>query len=85
VELLGYAKAPPGGAGRGIGGVASVVVLAGARPDQGIAFAALVVEQVGVDRRGEGGIVELEREVITALLGALRPRRSDLDLMQCTA
>src|SRR6185437_15216964 len=57
---------------------ASVVVLARARPDEGVAFAVLVVEQVRVDRRVEGGIVELEREVVAALFGALRPGGSDL-------
>jgi hypothetical protein len=44
MKLLGYAKAPPGGAGRGIGGTASVVVLARTGPDQGVAFAVLVIE-----------------------------------------
>src|SRR6185312_1564635 len=78
VELLGNAKAPPGGAGRGVGGTSSVVVLARTRPDEGVAFAVLVVEQVRVDRRVEGGIVELEREVVAALFGALRPGGSDL-------
>ena len=54
------AKAPPGGAGRGIGGTASVGVLARPGPDQSVAFAVLVIEQVRVDRRIERGIVELE-------------------------
>src|SRR5579883_3678597 len=64
VELLGCAKAPPGGAGRGVGGIASVVVLARTGPDEGVAFVVLIVEQVRVDRRVEGGIVELEGEVV---------------------
>ena len=40
----------------------------------------LVAEQVRVNRRREGGIVELEREVVAALLGALRPGGADLDV-----
>src|SRR5258707_523652 len=51
---------------------------AGARPDQAEGLAAFVIEQVGVDRRGEAWIVELDREVIAALVGALRPRGADL-------
>jgi hypothetical protein len=61
--------------------LASVGALARAGPDEGVAFAVLVVEQVRVDRRVERRIVELEREVIAALFGALRPRGADLSLM----
>src|ERR1700755_3293136 len=57
---------------------ALLAVLARSRPEQGEAFAALVIEQVRVDRRVEGGIVELEREVVAAFLGALRPGGADL-------
>jgi hypothetical protein len=62
--------------------VASVDALARAGPDEGVALAVLVVEQVSVDRCVEGRIVELEREVIAALFGALRPRGADLCLMR---
>jgi len=54
-----------------------LAVLAGPRPEQGVAFAIFIVEQVRVDRRVEGGIVELDREVIAALLGAFRPGGPD--------
>ena len=54
------------------------VALAGARPDEGVALAVLVIEQVGEDRRVEGRIVELEREIVAALVGALRPGGPDL-------
>src|SRR5215471_10285401 len=59
-------------------GRTSFTALAGPRPEQGVAFPIFVVEQVRVDRRVEGGIVELEREVIAALFRALRPGRPDL-------
>src|SRR5258707_3030416 len=51
---------------------------AAARPDQAEGLAAFVIEEVGVDRRGEARIVELDREVIAALAGALRPGGGDL-------
>src|SRR5215472_2617419 len=57
---------------------ASVGALTRARPDEAVAFAILVTEQVRVDRRVEGRIVELEREILAALFRALRPRRPDL-------
>ena len=51
----------------------------GAGPDQAVALAVLVVEEVGVDRGGEARIVELEAQVIAALVGALGPGGADLD------
>src|SRR3981189_1404832 len=60
------------------GGRPSVAVLARPRPEQGVAFAAYVVEQVRVDRCVEGRIVKLERKVVAAFLGALRPGCADL-------
>src|SRR5689334_11161963 len=54
------------------------VALAGARPDEGVAFAVLVVEEVGEDRGVKGRIVELEREIVAALVGALRPSGPNL-------
>ena len=72
-----HAVAPPGCAGRGVGGVASVGALTRAGPDEGVAFAVLVVEEVRVDRRVERRIVELERQVVAALFGALRPGGPD--------
>jgi hypothetical protein len=67
-------------------GIGSVAVLsAGAGPDEGVAVAFLVVEEVGVDRRVEARVVQLDREVVAALVGALRPGGPDLGLMWCTA
>jgi hypothetical protein len=62
----------------GQSGASLLAVLAGPRPQQGEAFASLVVEQVRVDRSVEGGIVELEREIVATFLGALRPGGADL-------
>jgi len=56
----------------------SVGALARPRPEQRVTFAAFVIEQVGIDRRVERGVVELEREVVATFLGALRPRCPDL-------
>jgi hypothetical protein len=44
------------------------VGLAAARPDEGGALAVLVVEEVGVDRRDEARVVQLDREVVAALV-----------------
>ena len=70
-------ETPPGKTGRGLTERLSVGALARPRPEQRVTFAAFVIEKVGVDRRVERGIVELEREVVAALLGTLRPRCSD--------
>lgn len=51
---------PPGPAGRGIVGRSVAPAAVEARPDQAVALAVLVVEQVGEDRGGEARIVELE-------------------------
>src|SRR5713226_7787228 len=74
------AKTPPGllRAGRCRRCRSVAVRPASARPDQAEGLAAFVIEEVGVDRRGEARIVELDREVIAALAGALRPRGADL-------
>ena len=52
--------------------------LAAAGPDQGEGLAVLVVEEVGVDRSVEARIVQLDREVVAAFAGALRPGGADL-------
>src|SRR6267154_709873 len=74
------AKIPPGllRAGRCRRCRSVAVGPAAARPDQVEGLAALVIEEVGVDRRGEARIVELDREIIAALVGALRPGGADL-------
>jgi hypothetical protein len=61
------------------------VGLAAAGPDQGVGLGAFVVEEVRVDRRIEARIVELDREIIAALVGALGPRGSDFGVLRCTA
>lgn len=62
----------------GPGAALLVAVLARPRPQKGVALAGFVIEQVRVDRRVERGVVELEREVVAALLGTLRPSCPDL-------
>ena len=71
-------EAPPDLSGGALSERDLLAVLARPRPQQGVAFATLVVEQVGVDRRRKGRIVELEREVVATFLGALRPGGADL-------
>ena len=61
------------------------VGLAAARPNEGEALAVLVVEEVGVNRRVEAGIVQLDREVVAALVRALGPGGPDLGLMRRAA
>src|SRR5579885_3876000 len=72
------AKAPPDLVGRGLVERVLLTVLTRPRPQEGVAFAALVVEQVRVDRRIEGRVVELEREVVASFFRALGPRGADL-------
>ncbi len=61
------------------------VGLAGPGPDQRVALAVLIVEKVGEDRRVEAGVIQFDREVIAALVGALGPGGPDLGFMRCTA
>src|SRR5262245_55494320 len=69
--------APPGDPDGAIGWSGSVaVLLAAPRPDERESLS--VLDEVGVDRRREARIVELDRKVVAALVGALRPGRSDL-------
>ena len=78
-------EAPPEKLGRGVGPERTLLaVLPGPRPQQGVAFATLVVEQVGVDRCVEGRVVELERQVVATFLGALGPGGTYLGLMRST-
>jgi len=72
LSRLAGKEGPARRTGRGLGGVGLLaVLLAAARPDQGEALAVLVVEQVGEDRVREARVVQLEREVVAALAGAL--------------
>ena len=66
----------------GPGSIAAALSAAG--PDQGVGLGAFVVEEVRVDRRIEARIVELDREIIAAVVGALGPGGPDLGFMWCT-
>src|SRR5690606_5307545 len=58
---------------------ALLAVAAGrAGPDEAVALAVLVVEEVGVDRGGEARIVELEAQIVAALIGLLGPGGANL-------
>ncbi len=73
------AKRPARRAGRCCTRCGSVAVgLAAAGPNQGVGLGVFVVEEVGVDRSVEARIVQLDREIIAALAGALRPGGPDL-------
>jgi hypothetical protein len=73
-QLARRENAPPGPAGRGILHVSvAAAATVGARPDQRVGLAALVLDQVRVDGIREAWIVELDREVRATLVGALRP------------
>src|SRR5229473_241779 len=80
VGCAGHTKTPPGllRAGRCCRRRSVAVGPAAAGPDEAEGLAAFVIEEVGVDRCGEARIVELDREVIAALVGALRPGGADL-------
>jgi len=56
----------------------------GAGPDERVALAILVVEEVGVDRGVEARIVQLEAQILAALIRALGPGGTDLGIMRCT-
>src|SRR5919107_1219211 len=72
-------ESPARWTGRGFGGVGLLaVLLAAARPDQGVALAIRIIEQVGEDGRREARIVELEGKVVPALVRLLRPGSPDL-------
>ncbi|KXV73648.1 hypothetical protein AD953_15470 [Acetobacter malorum] len=66
---------------------ASVAVAAAVRtrPDQVVALAVLAIDEIGENRGIEARIVELETQIIAALVGAPGPSRPDLDLMRSTA
>jgi hypothetical protein len=49
-----------------------------------VALTILVVEEVGVDRGVEARIVQLEAQILAALVRALRPGGADLNFMRCT-
>ena len=71
------------GADRSIGGGRAGLLRP--RPDQGVAVALFVVEEVRVDRSVEARIVELDREVVAVLFRALLPGGAEFDILRCTA
>ena len=76
---------PPGIAGRGSLRQLLPAGLAAAGPDEGVAITAFIVEQVGVDRRAEARVIQLDREIVASLGGAFRPPCPQLRFMRCTA
>ena len=64
------------GRGRLAGSVAAPPV--GAGPDEAVALAVLVVEEVGEDRGGEARVVELEAQIVATFVRALGPGGADL-------
>ena len=61
----------------------SVPVRAG--PDELEAFLAFHLGERCVDRGGEARIVELDREVVAALLRGLLPGGAEFNVLRCTA
>ena len=57
----------------------------GTGPDQRVGVRVLVVEEVGVDGAVERRVVQLEAQIVAALVGALGPGGPDLDVKRCTA
>ena len=49
------------------------VLLAAAGPDEGVAFAAFIVEEVGVDWGAEARIIQLDRDIISPFGGTFGP------------
>lgn len=76
---------PPDIAGRGSVRDLLAAGLAAAGPDQAVTLAAFIIEEVGVDRRAEAGVIQLDRDIVPPLVGAFRPPGPDLRLMRCTA
>ena len=68
-----HSTSPPGIAGRGSWRLLLAVLLAAAGPDKGVALAAFIVEEVGVDRRAEARIIQLDRDIIPPFGGAFGP------------
>src|ERR1700680_3624287 len=79
-KILGRTNVPPGEirAGRCCWLRSVAVGLAAAGPDEAEGLAILVVEEVGIDRSVEARIVQLDREIVAALAGALWPGGADI-------
>ena len=75
-----WPPSPPGRSGRGPSR-ASVLGAGGRpRPDQPVVLPVLALDEVGEERGGKARIVELEPEVVAALLRGLGPGSPDLGL-----
>ncbi|CAH1658317.1 hypothetical protein CHELA40_30287 [Chelatococcus asaccharovorans] len=71
-------NAPPGCPSGAFCLAGSVAVAADrSRPDEAVALAVLILDQVGVDRSGEARIVELEAQIVAAFVGLLGPGGAD--------
>ena len=69
---------PPGGSGQGVAdGSQSALALRLRGPDEGVAFAFLVLDEIRVDRSVEARIVQLGREIVALLRGMFRPGGAD--------
>jgi hypothetical protein len=77
------ARIAPGGRCRRRSSVALAAI--GTGPDEAAGLCSFVMDEVGVDRRAEARIVELDREVVAALGRALRPTRTYLHFLHSTA
>ena len=80
-----YEYAPPGIAGRGLLRLLLPAGLAATGPDEGVAIAAVIVEEVGVDRCAEARVIQLDRDIVAPLGRTFGPPCPDLCLMRCTA
>lgn len=61
------------------------VPAAGPGPDEGVALAFLVGEQVGEDRGGEGGIIQLQAQIGAPFIGTAGPGRTEFNPAQLDA
>src|SRR5258708_17002214 len=77
--VLNARKTPRSGERGVFASAGSIAVrLAAAGPDQRVGLGVFVVEEVGVDRSVEAWVVQLDREIIAAFAGPLRPRGPNL-------
>ena len=75
-DSVGTRKGPARTSRAGTCWASLAVAAGGTGPDEAVT-AVLVVEEVGVDRSGEARIVELEAEIVAALVRLLGPGGSD--------
>jgi hypothetical protein len=75
------ARIAPGGRCRWRCSVALAAI--GTGPDEAAGLGAFIMDEVGVDRRVEARVVELDREVVAAFGRALRPTCTYLHFLRC--